>query len=129
MSEKRVYRKIQRTPEERARLLADRERYQRERPTPEQLLASGGHQEFVTLGEMLAARALAASLKQERERQQLTLADVAKRTGMDQAALSRIENGKNANPTLDTLVRIAAALGKVIRWSLEDARRGPVAPA
>ena len=38
---------------EAARLRADRERYQRDKPTPDQLLAEGGHTEFVPLGEMV----------------------------------------------------------------------------
>jgi predicted phage gp36 major capsid-like protein len=44
-------RKSKRSAEEASRLRADRERYQRERPTPEQLLAEGGHADFVPLGE------------------------------------------------------------------------------
>jgi transcriptional regulator with XRE-family HTH domain len=106
--------KIKRTPEEAARLRADRDRYQRERPTPEQLLAEGGHKEFVKLSELLMLHQTVAWLKQERERQKLTLAEMSRRTGIDQAALSRLETGKNSNPTLDTLSRLAAALGKTI---------------
>jgi DNA-binding Xre family transcriptional regulator len=117
--------KIKRTPEEAARLRADRERYQRERPTPEQLLAEGGHTEFVKLGELLRLHQAVAWLKQERERQNLTLAEMSRRTGIDQAALSRLETGKNSNPTLDTLNRVAAALGKTICLSFQDANQAP----
>jgi len=42
----------------------------------------------------------------------LTLADVSARCGTDQPVLSRLENGHTPNPTLDTLWRYAAALGK-----------------
>jgi DNA-binding Xre family transcriptional regulator len=118
---KPVYRKANRTPEETARLRADRERYQRDRPTPEQLLAEGGHEDFIALGDLLRLHQVMASLKSERERQQVTLAELAERTGIDQAALSRLENGRNANPTLDTLQRIARALGKVICCTFQDA--------
>jgi DNA-binding XRE family transcriptional regulator len=121
MSVRHVFRKAERTPEETARLRADRERYQRERPTPAHLLAEGGHTDFVPLGELLALHQVMGQLKQERERQGLTLAHMAERTGIDQAALSRLENGRNANPTLDTLRRIAAALGKVICCTCQDA--------
>lgn len=117
---KQVFQKSNRTPEETARLRADRERYQREKPTPEQLLAEGGHTEFVELGELMFLHQVMALLKQERERQGLTLAELSGRTGIDQAALSRLETGSNRNPTLDTLYRIAAALGKVIRCELRD---------
>src|SRR5437870_8590000 len=95
-----VHRKAPRTPKETARLRADRERYQREKPTPEQLLAEGGHQTFVPLGELVLLHQLMAALKKERERRGFSLAEVASRTGIDQAALSRLETGTNGNPTL-----------------------------
>ncbi len=104
-----------------AKLRADRERYQREKPTPKQLMAEGGHQEFVTLGELLFLHEVMASLKKERERQGLTLAALSKRSGIDQAALSRLETGQHGNPTLATLYRIAVALGKVIVCTFQDA--------
>lgn len=50
-------------------------------------------------------------LKREREARGLSLAEVAQRTGMDKSNLSRLENDPNANPTLDTLSRIAHAIG------------------
>ena len=125
MTSRHLHCKIKRTPEEAARLRADRERYQRERPTPEQLLAEGGHNEFIKLGELLLLHQAVGWLKQERERQNLTLAEMSRRTGIDQAALSRLETGKNSNPTLDTLNRVAAALGKVICWSFQDADKTP----
>lgn len=114
MKARHLHCKIKRTPEEAARKRADRERYQRERPTPQQLLAEGGYTEFVKLGELLLLHQAVAWLKQERERQNLTLAQMSRRTGIDQAALSRLETGKNSNPTIDTLYRVAAALGKTI---------------
>ena len=118
MSEQR---KTIRTPEEIARLRADRERYQRDKPTPMQLLAEGGHDDFLPLGALLEFHQAMASLKQERERQGLTLAQLSELTGIDQGALSRLETGKNPNPTYDTISRMAAALGKVVRWSFQDA--------
>jgi len=118
---KHVYRKAQRTKQETARLRADRERYQREKPTPKQLLAEGGHKEFVSLGELMFLHQVMAALKKERERQGLTLADLSERAGIDQAALSRLETGNNGNPTLETLYRIASALGKAIVCVLQEA--------
>jgi len=115
-----VHRKIHRTPEQIAELKAVRERYQRDKPTPEQLLAESGHESFVRLGDYLMLLSLMAEFKKERERQKLTMAQLAEKSGIDQAALSRLENGKNANPTLDTMSRIAAALGKMISYSLVD---------
>ena len=122
---KHVHRKSQRTAKATARLRADRDRYQRDRPTPEQLLAEGGHNEFVPLGELMFLHQVMSSLKKERERQGLTLADVAKRSGIDQGALSKLETGTHANPTLETIYRIALTLGKVISCVLQDAPSEP----
>lgn len=61
-------------------------------------------------------------LKQERERQGLTLEQLSQRCGIDAAPLSRLETGKTANPTMATLQKIAAALGKEIVCELRDAR-------
>jgi transcriptional regulator with XRE-family HTH domain len=118
---KHLHRKAPRTAKETATLRADRERYQREKPSPEQLLGEGGHQEFVPLGELMFIQQLMASLRKERERQGLTLAELSKRCGIDQAALSKLETGNHGNPTLATLYRIALALGKTIVCVLQEA--------
>jgi len=54
------------------------------------------------------------ALKAERERQDVTLADMQERTGIDRAALSRLESGQHPNPTIATLMRYARGLGKTI---------------
>jgi ribosome-binding protein aMBF1 (putative translation factor) len=59
------------------------------------------------------------SFRVERERQGLSLADIADRTGIDRGMLSRFENGKVPNPTLRTLKRYAEALGMRLIWRLE----------
>ncbi len=120
---KHVHRQAQRTAEETARLRADRQRYQRDRPAPQRLLAEGGHKDFIPLGELLALHQMTALLKKERECQKVTLAELSRRTGIDEAALSRLETGKNSNPTFDTVYRIATALGKLIFCILQDAPR------
>ena len=61
-----------------------------------------------------------ATLKRERERQGLSLADVSERSGIDKAALSRLENDLQPNPTLNTLTRYAEAIGKRVRLSFPD---------
>ena len=63
---------------------------------------------------------LLKQLKASREAAGLTLADVSARCGIDQPALSRLENGHTQNPTLDTLWRYAAAAGKRLVMSIED---------
>ena len=42
----------------------------------------------------------------------MTLAAVSKLTNMDQATLSRLESGRQPNPTVDTLWRYAKAVGR-----------------
>ena len=55
--------------------------------------------------------AMLAGIQRARQAQGLTLDDVAKRTGIGKANLSRIFNAADANPTLDTAIRIADAVG------------------
>jgi predicted transcriptional regulator len=118
MSAKRIHRKIERTPEEQRRLEEIRERLQRQRPGLEDLLASGDATEVVSQGEYLDLRVMLAALKKHRKRQGLSLAHVAQRSGMDRAAVSRLENGVYVNPTVDTLYRYAHAIGAQIGFSV-----------
>jgi DNA-binding XRE family transcriptional regulator len=64
-------------------------------------------------------RDLIGALRAERERQGLSLADLAERTGIDRAAIHKLEIGANTNPTLTTLTRYAGALGARIEWYLK----------
>lgn len=118
MSAKRIHRKVERTPEEQRQLDEIRERFQRERPGLDDLLASGDVTDVVSQGEYLDLRAMLAELKKHRQRQGLSLADVAERSGMDRSAVSRLENGVYVNPTIDTLYRYAEAVGVEIGFSV-----------
>ncbi len=60
------------------------------------------------------------SLRQSREAAGLTLTDVAERSGVDKASLSRLENGFCPNPTVNTLARYARAIGKRFAPTFED---------
>ena len=62
-----------------------------------------------------------ASLRAERDRQGLSLADIGERTQIDKATLSKLETGKTANPTYFTLRTYARALGKGLAWRIEEA--------
>ncbi len=117
---KHLHGKIDWTAEDRARHQAIRAKFQAERPTLEQLADSGEYSEPVLLGAYWELAALVESLRRERERQGLSLGDVAKRSGIDKAALSRLEAGQHLNPTWNTLSRYAAALGKEIALALRD---------
>ncbi|HUP78577.1 MAG TPA: helix-turn-helix transcriptional regulator [Pirellula sp.] len=66
-------------------------------------------------------RQVLAALQAERKRQGLSLADIHDRTGIDGAALSRLENNEEANPTLVTLERYASAVGKQMVVFLSEA--------
>jgi ribosome-binding protein aMBF1 (putative translation factor) len=72
--------------------------------------------------ELLAAL---TGLRRERERQGLSLTDMAERTGIDRATISKLETGKLANPTISTLRTYARALGRRLTWNLEAAEAGP----
>jgi DNA-binding XRE family transcriptional regulator len=109
-----------RTAEDLARYKAIRERFQREKPSLEDLVSSGEYNEPLPMGEFLSIRQAVFALKKAREAAALSLADVAERTSIDEAALSRIETGQNPNPTVSTLCRYAHALGKRWKWVLED---------
>ena len=64
---------------------------------------------------------LLKQLKAAREARGLSLADLTELTGMDRSALSKLETGQRANPTVATLVRYAEAVGKRLVVSLTDA--------
>ncbi len=117
---KSLHGKIDWTAEDRARHQAIRAKFQAERPTLEQLVASGEYSEPILIGAYWELAAIVEALRRERERQGLSLGDAAKRSGIDKAALSRLEGGQNVNPTWNTLSRYAAALGKKVALAVRD---------
>jgi DNA-binding phage protein len=119
MSVKRSSRKINFPPEQRAEHGRIRELFKDWHPSPEELLASKEGEQFTLFGEYPYLRALLTELKQVRVQAGLSLTNVSRRSGIDKAALSRLENGQNANPTLDTLLRYAAAVGKRLLFQTE----------
>lgn len=60
------------------------------------------------------------ALKQERERQGLSLTDLNERTGIDRGSLSKIENDQDPNVTMNTLLRYADAIGKTLLVQIDD---------
>ncbi len=104
---KRIFRKA--TDEERERHAKIREQIADELPD----IKKRARQRLALLKkEGTPLRQVLAALHVERERQGLSLADINERTGIDRAALSRLENNEDANPTLATLERYAEAVGK-----------------
>ena len=63
---------------------------------------------------------LLKQLKTAREEKGLTLSNLTDLTGMDRSALSKLETGLRANPTIETLVRYAEAVGKRLVVTLVD---------
>jgi DNA-binding XRE family transcriptional regulator len=118
---------IEFTAEQRAQHRAIREAFREWHPGPEELIASGAAAQLGLNVIHFPAQELLRRLKASRESAGLTLADVSARCGIDQPALSRLENGHSPNPTVDTLWRYAAALGKRLVMSTEDIKnRRPV---
>ena len=120
MANERIHRDMKWTAEDRARHKAIRERFQRERPSLQQLVESGECLPPIPMWVHWELCRLLVAFKQARNAAGLSLADVAERSGIDKAALSRLENGVHDNPTVETLMRYAAALGKKLVWKLED---------
>lgn len=81
-------------------------------PTQEELQASGDYEGPIKSGAYFRVKVLMHQLKKARQAAGLTLAVLSKRTGMDQATLSRLETGAQPNPTVDTLWRYARAVGR-----------------
>ncbi|HEV3262995.1 MAG TPA: helix-turn-helix transcriptional regulator [Gemmataceae bacterium] len=109
------------TAADRARHKAIRQEFQH-CPTQEELEASGTYERPIKSGAYFRVRILIHELKKVREAAGLTLAAVSKRTGMDQATLSRLENGRQPNPTVDTLWRYACAVGRQLVLTHADPR-------
>ena len=113
MTMRRIVRNRRLTAEESAKYKDVRRRGAEELP---ELIAR--HQERVAtldqLGELLK------QLKAAREERGLSLSDLTDLTGMDRSAISKLEAGQRPNPTVDTLVRYAEAVGKHLVVSLVD---------
>jgi len=122
MKAKRVFRASNKTADERLREQALREKLQQERPSLDDLVRIGAcdADDVMTMGMYCDVQSALQALKHEREQCGLSIGDVAKRSGLDRAVISRLENGKQDNPTVATLMRYAAAVGKRFLWSYED---------
>lgn len=111
---KRITRNHRLTPEEAAKHKATRARVANELPD----LIARHEERMATLDHL---QDLLEQLKAAREAKGLSLADLTEITGMDRSAVSKLETGQRTNPTVDTLVRYAEAVGKRLVVSLADA--------
>ncbi len=113
MSLRRIARNRKLTRQEAAKYRAVREAVAEELPE-----LVGRHHDRTAAFDQLAE--LLRQLKAEREGRGLSLADLTELTGMDRSALSKLETGQRPNPTLETLVRYAEAVGTRLVVSLAD---------
>lgn len=107
---KRIEREL--TPAERAYELAERDK-------PE-ILKRAAEIKREHEAALRPLREALRAMREEREAQELSLADIQDRTGMSRSALCRMENDLNGNPTVSTLPRYADALGKRLLITLAD---------
>jgi DNA-binding XRE family transcriptional regulator len=112
---KRITRDRRLTPEEAAKYRKIREEVAAEFPA----LVARHHEREASLDQLTP---LLGQLRAAREALGLSLADMTDRTGMDRSAISKLENGERANPTVETLVRYAEAVGKRLVVTLADAK-------
>ena len=122
MKSQRVFRASRKTAQERTAERALREKLQVEKPSLEDLVRTGecDPDAIMTMGMYFDVQKALQALKRDRQRCGLSIDQVAERSGLDRSVVSRLENGKQDNPTVATLMRYAAALGKRFLWSFED---------
>ncbi len=115
MSLRRITRARHLSPEEAAKYREVREQVAEELPE----LITRHHERLVALDQVTD---LVQQLKTAREEKGLSLSDLTRLTGMDRSAISKLETGQRLNPTIETLVRYADAVGKRLVVSLANTR-------
>jgi DNA-binding XRE family transcriptional regulator len=113
MTLQRIIRNHRLAPDEAAKYREVREQVAKELPE----LITRHNERLVALDQMAD---LVQQLKAAREEKGLSLADLTRLTGMDRSALSKLETGQRLNPTIETLVRYADAVGKRLVVSLAN---------
>jgi DNA-binding phage protein len=121
MTARHEFRVNRKSAAERSRERELRDRIQNEKPSLADLLHSGecDADAVMTMGMYFDVQQALQALKRERVRRGLSIGSVAERSGLDRAVISRLENGKQDNPTVATLMRYAGALGQRFLWSYE----------
>lgn len=114
MTIRRIQRDKKLSPEEAAKYKKVREQVAAELPE----LVARHHDRLASLDQL---DLLLGQLKAAREAKGLSLTDVTELTHMDPSALSKLESGQRSNPTVETLVRYAEAVGKRLVVTLADA--------
>jgi ribosome-binding protein aMBF1 (putative translation factor) len=108
------------TPEARAKSVADRDILAREYSETGRIAAVS---ERIFVDDSAAFSRFISRLRDERVAQGLSLEQLAARSSIDKAALSRLEAGRQSNPTMATLLKYARALNFRLTLSLEPLPR------
>ncbi len=116
------------TPDEARQVAGARE----EETTPEAMAEARASLKSVFKALDDAERALdeaMALLREERDRQGVSLADIQERTGIARSQLCALENAEAPNPTIATVCRVADALGMRVVIRLAKVERPAAKPA
>ena len=103
------------TAEQRQIVEQIRKRVEEEKP---EILAESRRRTAADAVTSVQIRGAISLLKAVRKTQGITLDEVARRTGIAKPTLSRLENDAEANVTINTLQRIAEALGHGVQVSV-----------
>jgi transcriptional regulator with XRE-family HTH domain len=113
-----VYSDRHRTAAQKAKEKEVRQRFQHWKPGAEELLASGQWPGLVVVEGQEEFWKAIRQVRADREAQGLTLKQVSERCGIDVATLSKLENGKQPNPTLFTMLLYVGAVGQRLRFEV-----------
>ncbi|HJT32833.1 MAG TPA: helix-turn-helix transcriptional regulator [Pirellulales bacterium] len=111
--------KIERSPEEMQRVAEIRERFQRERPTAEELAASGEYDPPIPQSDYWDFVEMLIELRAARQAAGLSREDLAERMAVNLDYVAQLEAGRTSLD-LSMLRRYAAALGKQIIFCVSD---------
>lgn len=117
--------KLELTAEQRRAIKSVREQVERDRP---EIVAEGRRVAAAAADTAVQLRGAFTLLRALRQSQGLSLAALAERTGISKPALSRLENDPNLNVTLNTLHRVADALGHELRIAVAPKLAAKVRP-
>jgi DNA-binding XRE family transcriptional regulator len=108
------------SPEDRARHKAIRERFQRERPSIEQLVESGEYLEPVNHSTYMSLHVVIHEMKKAREAAGLPLSDLASQIPLAIDDLVKFEKGIAFETSIHVLMRYAHLLGKRLSFTIDD---------
>jgi transcriptional regulator with XRE-family HTH domain len=95
-------------------------------PTPEPATELAAFSDPSAMGDHLDFAVFVASARKAREARGLSVSEVAGRMGVDHASVSRLESGKQANPTVNTVMRYVEAIGLRVAWGLAERDDAPI---